>query len=437
MLKRLVAVAALAVLALPSPGYAQDAAEITRKALYEGSLQAGLDANIELELAGDNAGNFGAGVIGFVRSIEMLAQALYRHGLAAPETGPMGPPLLLPVPVNPNPEPLDYAKVRGILEEFVEHMDGASTFLQSAGESGDYVFEIDLLKIRIDANGDGTSEAGESVGQVIARAFGTTPADFAAEPLPVAPGKKGAGDKASKTPAAPETPAVPEAIIGFDRADAIWLAGYSQVLAAQADFLLAHDFETTVNATFHRLFPKAGLPMQEFADKGMLMLDPQSDNAIADFVAAIHTINWPVVEPERLKRVLTRFRAITDLSRKNWDAILAETDDNKELVPNPKQVSLVPEGRVTDETVSAWMETLDTADKILAGELLVPHWRFKQGFDLKAYFETATHTDFVMLLTGYDATRFIKEGPVATAESFAAANRVFGDEFLGYVFWFN
>ena len=37
----------------------------------------------------------------------------------------------------------------------------------------------------------------------------------------------------------------------------------------------------------------------------------------------------------------------------------------------------------------------------LDGELLLPHWRFDQGFDLKLYFETATETDLVMLFAGF------------------------------------
>ena len=80
---------------------------------------------------------------------------------------------------------------------------------------------------------------------------------------------------------------------------------------------------------------------------------------------------------------------------------------------------------------------MDTTDQILNGELLVPHWRFKLGFDLEAYFETATETDLVMIWTGLGALPFLKEGPVASAESFAEANRVFGDQFIGYAFWFN
>lgn len=87
--------------------------------------------------------------------------------------------------------------------------------------------------------------------------------------------------------------------------------------------------------------------------------------------------------------------------------------------------------------MAAWRATLDVADRILAGELLIPHWRFKQGFDLNAYFESATRTDFVMILSGYGALPYLRDGPVATADSFAEANRVFGDNLLGYAFWFN
>jgi hypothetical protein len=144
-----------------------------------------------------------------------------------------------------------------------------------------------------------------------------------------------------------------------------------------------------------------------------------------------------VEHPELLSAVLERFKRITTLSRANWTALLAETDDNRELIPNPRQTSIVPEGWVTDEVVAAWLETLDVADKILDGELLVPHWRFRQGFDLEAYFTTAKRTDLVMLLTGYDAIPYLRDGPIADANSFAAANRVFGDNLLGYVFWFN
>ncbi len=225
--------------------------------------------------------------------------------------------------------------------------------------------------------------------------------------------------------------------IGFDRADAWWFAGYTQVVAAPVDLLLAHDFSDFYEAYLHRVFPRAGLPMQDYSTGGTLFVDAESDSFIADVIAAIHTLDFPVTDSARLAGVLERLQAIPALSRRNWEAILAETDDNRELVPSPKQTSLVPNTPVTEETVAAWMATLDTVDQILAGELLVPHWRFTRGFDLAAYFATATEADVVMLLTGQGALPYLKEGPVADAESFAEANRVFAADWLNYVFWFN
>jgi hypothetical protein len=43
----------------------------------------------------------------------------------------------------------------------------------------------------------------------------------------------------------------------------------------------------------------------------------------------------------------------------------------------------------------------------------------------------------VMIMTGYGALPFVKEGPVASAETFAQANGVFGGNLMGYAFWFN
>jgi hypothetical protein len=415
--------AALSFPVLSCPVLADEAGDLARKHLYEGTIGQGLTELKPFYERQDLEGRFGVGLLSFIQGVEHFAQGLYRHGFASPDAGPiMGAPLAMPVPVNPNPEPLDYDKFRAILQLLVDDMDAARDALLTAGETGDYVVPVEVLKVRIDLDGDGTGNESESIGNVLNAMFGA-----ATVPGPTDPGAP-----------APTQPAPPDSTIGFDRADAIWLAGYSQVLAAQADFLLAHDFRALFDTTFHRLFPRAGLPMQEYTRAtGTLMLDPESDNAIADALAAIHHLNWPVTDADRLKRVLARFKAITDLSRRNWEAILAETDDNRELLPSPKQTGITPDAKITDAQVKAWMATLDTADLILDGKLLLPHWRFQKGFDLKAYFETAKKTDLVMLITGYDALPFLKDGPIASAESFAEANAVFGDALIGYAFWFN
>lgn len=417
---------ALALALLGSgPALAGAGGDILARSLYEGPIEAGIAELAPLAEAGDQEARFGLGALRLARGIERLTQALYRHGAEQPGRELM----LMPVeaPVNPNPEALDYAKVRAILDALVADMDAARADLELAGASGDYVVKINPLGIRLDINGDGVATPEESIGGSLDGMFGETAPGVAAPADGTAP-----DDKTARTP---EQMGI---TVGFDRADAYWLAGYSQVVAAQADFLLAHDFSALVNAAFHRLFPRAGLPMQDYSKgTGSLVMDPNTDTAIADAIAVIHTLNWPVTDAARLKGVLGRLAAITAFSRKNWEAIEAETDSDAELVPSPSQAATVPGGEVTAEMVAAWRATLDTADQILSGQLLVPHWRFRQGFDLKAYFETATRTDLVMLLTGYDAVPYLKDGPVASPESFAEANRVFGDNLLGYAFWFN
>lgn len=421
------------LLLAPSTARASEAGDLLRDSLYAGQFETGIAQLAQLP-PDDSEAKFGQGVLTFASGMEDLSQALYRYGAVIPDLDLLN--LFLSAmasrtePANPHPEKLTYAIVRDILQTFVTKMDAAKVLLEAGGGSGEYVTLIDSLRIKFDADGDGVVGETEIVGAALGPIFGRS-AETGMNPDMNAPAP---GGKVKKKSAAPD---VLDTTIGFDRADAIWLAGYSQILAAQADYLLAHDFEGLVNAYFHRIFPKAGLPMQEFSSGGVLFLDPESDTGIADLIAAIHNLNFKVIEPQRLARVLGRLKEVTALSRQNWKAILAETDDNRELVPSPTQTSMVPGAEVNAKMVAAWLATLDTADQILDGKLLVPHWRFKQGFDLKAYFETATRTDLVMLLTGQGAQEFLRDGPVADAKSFAEANAIFGDNLWGYAFWFN
>lgn len=246
--------------ALSFPALAGEAGDLVREHLYDGTTGQGLIELKPFYERQDLEGRFGVGLLSFIQGVEHFAQGLYRHGFASPDAGPiMGAPLAMPVPVNPNPEPLDYDKFRAILQLLVDDMDAARDALLTAGETGDYVVPVEVLKVRIDVDGDGKGSEAESIGNVLKAMFGA-----ATVPGPTDPGAP-----------APTGPTPPDSTIGFDRADAIWLAGYSQVLAAQADFLLAHDFRALFDASFQRLFPRAGLPMQEYTRAtGTLMLDP-------------------------------------------------------------------------------------------------------------------------------------------------------------------
>ncbi|WP_404403112.1 hypothetical protein [Pelagibacterium halotolerans] len=169
-----------------------------------------------------------------------LAQAMLRHGFD-PERGIVVSPLLgafsAPGTSRRAVEPLDYAQLRGYLEAFVAGMDSAKAQLLAAGEHAGFAVEIDVTRIRFDLDGDSVGDNRATVGALLCDGLTMS----------------GTFDRDD-----PRCPS--DAMFAFDAADAIWLAGYSQVLAVQVDFLLAHDFETTFDVALHRVFPGAGCP---------------------------------------------------------------------------------------------------------------------------------------------------------------------------------
>jgi hypothetical protein len=416
-MRTIVATGILAAASVAAPVQAQSGAEQLRGFLYEGRIAEGIET-----FAGrpdDPEAAFGLGFLTFVSGVEGLASAFYRHGFD-PERGIATSPIFgMPSSSvrSEKPQAIDYDAYRGYLETFVEVMDEAHDLLLAASEDAGFAVEIDIMRVRIDIDGDGAASEDETIGAFIAQGTGI-----------VAP-EMGLEDEFGE---------MPDASFAFDAADAIWLAGYSQVLAFHADFALAHDFGDFFDAVMHRLFPGAGLPMEGYTPVESLFMDRDSDALIADAIAAIHTLSWPVIDRERLLRARDRALGVIALSRRNWEAILAETDDNLEFIPSPYQTPVHEEMAINKAMISAWHEALDSAEKVIRGELLLPHWRFAGvGFDLDLYFEEAERTDLVLLLTGYGALPFLREGDIASEDDFAAVNEVFGDDIWGYAFWFN
>ena len=77
--------------------------------------EAALAAMVDADAANDEA-RLGLGVIQFIQAIEHLSQGLYRYGLKSPESF-MVPVLRLPVPENPNPQPITYEDFRRLLQD--------------------------------------------------------------------------------------------------------------------------------------------------------------------------------------------------------------------------------------------------------------------------------------------------------------------------------
>ena len=396
-----------AFLVVPAIAHADSAAvDKTVETLRSGQLTAGA-ASLSEMVAADSANDearFGLGMVRFVQAIEHLSQGFYRYGLQPPHSVMM-PIVRLPVPDNPNPEPIDYEKFRALLLTFVTDLDAAEKTMAGMG-TGEVKLPVNLVTVRYDANGDGTPAADETLVAALARFFDTDPSDIMGRDMTVA----------------------------FDRADAYWLRGYCHVLMSISEFLLAHDWHESFDDSFHIFFPRAHSPFQEaLAPPGTGFIS--SETAIADLISFLH-IRWPVVEPQRLAAVREHLKQVTALSRQDFAAIVAETDNDREWIPNPKQTGAAG-SPVTTEQIAAWHAVLDTFDGLLDGTLLMPHWRLKQGVNLRRVFEEPRPFDLILWITGPAALPYVENGRVLTSKEWRDMTAAFEGSFGSYAIWFN
>ena len=93
-----------------------------------------------------------------------------------------------------------------------------------------------------------------------------------------------------------------------------------------------------------------------------------------DMVAALHLINQPLRDANRMADAHAHLLKVIELSRLNWAAVRAETDNANEWLPGPGQTGVIGVD-INDEQVEAWLAMLDESERILNGELLIPFWR--------------------------------------------------------------
>ena len=183
--------------------------------------------------------------------------------------------------------------------------------------------------------------------------------------------------------------------IGFDAADVHWMIGYTHLLRAMIEAWLAHDTQDFYNQTAHFFFAGAESPYGNLSSRW----DNRGFNVdqIADAVAAIHLVHFQPAAPERLSRAREHLLAMIHESRRCWELALAETDDDREWIPNARQTSLTPL-TVDARRIAAWKQFLDEAEAVLQGKKLLPHWRVRdgRGINLKRVFEEPRTFDLVL-----------------------------------------
>ncbi|MEE9314856.1 MAG: hypothetical protein V3V02_09415 [Rhizobiaceae bacterium] len=171
-------------------------------------------------------------------------------------------------------------------------------------------------------------------------------------------------------------------------------------------------------------------------------LDPSASDGgwmqeVFDPISFLHSISWDVVEPDRLKTVRQNMLTVMRLNRTTWKLIQAETDNDREWLPNPKQTSPFPGLDVTQEVIDGWLKSVDAAEALLEGKLLSPHLRYGRGVNMKRFFEETKHFDLLLFLTGPNSIQLVEEGPIWDQGLMRTMSQPFGRNFGAYALWFN
>lgn len=360
----------------------------------------------------DDQLRFGLGMLQFLRAIEGLAQDLHRYGLRDHSgVGMMGRFLQSPLPANKTPETISYEKARKIVETFHQRLTSSEATL-AAITAEDVKLPLHFGMIRLDLTGDRHYSDEESLWKLYA-------------------------SRSNNSDIKPET--AEKFLIKFDRGDVHWLRGYCHVFLTFCEVLLAHDTRDMFERTAHLVFSKVDTPYQ-FLTKGKHIRSlGRSDIEIMDLIAVIHLISWDVIEPKRMEAALHHMEAIVEQSRISWKYIMAETDDDHEWLPNPRQTGVIPNMRVTEEMVVAWSEIMNESERILKGELLIPFWRGEegQGINLRKVFLEPRKFDLVLWVQGTGAAPYVETGALSKGNTWRELRSQFGGNFPGFAIWFN
>ncbi len=367
---------------------------------------------------------FGLGIMQFLQAVEGLAQDQYRYGVH--NRARNIPFMRIPVPQNPHPEQISYPKARAIFQNFVSGLEVAEATLSKV-DVDDVKLPVDIGETRLDLNADGKVEESE--------AFWKIYATF----------NRNVNESTSKN-----------FVVAFDGGDVLWLRGYCHLLMAMGDFVLAHDWNDLFQRTAHLFYPDVQSDFPQLQQEGFGMFMGFRAENLADLIAFIHLINFEVADREKMRSSIEHLIAMTELSPQSWALITAETDNDREWLPNSEQTGVIPNVEITEEMISGWIEVMKELQAVFQGERLLPYWRgnprvttparpnFNEthGINLNRVFTEPGRFDLILWIQGTAATPYlesyqdVQKRPV-DAQVFARMRRLFRGEFIGFAIWFN
>lgn len=336
----------------------------------------------------------------FLTGVERALQLRWQTGVRADWSEL--PILRLPIPENPAPRPLQGADITALFQGLASDMEAARDALPAQ----DFGLEIALNDLWFDIDANGLRSEGESLSAVAgltlagAARFGFQPVD--------------------------------NPVIRFDTADAAWLSAYTHFLQAFAEVALAYDPAPAVDRVLASSAQIKALWGTTPPPNAMDMMFGRQVDRVAMILNTLAT----KPDPDFAKSAHTHLLDMIAENRRFWALVEAETDNDREWVPNDRQQSglglPVPQG-----TGARWQAVLADAEGVLTGKLLVPHWRYgaEAGIDLQAIFADPPAIDLVAFIQGEGLLTYARKGPRVSPDNWQQFQRlVEGDAGLFAVF---
>jgi hypothetical protein len=363
------------------------ATPLSAETLSQEIARAGLSAT-ESRLAAlpapTNEDLFALAGLRFLGGIEQALQLRWKTGVKADWSEL--PILRLPIPENPNAIPFQAADFTALIRNLDADMDASRAALAQLGDKP-FALEVRMADLWFDINANGTREPGEDLAAVTGMALG---------------GGRGMGV------------AVADPVITFDTADAAWLAAYTHFLSGVASTALAYDPEPAIQRVLDSskaLYALWGTtPPRNAMD---MMFGRQVDRAAMVLLALATTPDKALAQ-----KAYDHFLSMIAENRRFWSLVALETDDTGEWIPNDGQTSGLGL-RMPPGTGDRWRAVLADAEKVLKGELLIPHWRFgaEAGINLKKAFENPPPVDLVTWIQGEGLLPYAEKGPQMSMQS--------------------
>lgn len=338
----------------------------------------------------------------FLGGIEAALQLRWQTGVQADWSEL--PILRLPIPENPNAIPFTAADFTALIRNLDADMEAARAALAQLGDKP-VTLPIRMADLWFDINANGTREPGEGIAEVTGMTLG--------------------GGRMFGV-------AVEDPVITFDSADAAWLSAYTHFLSGFAATALAYDPEPAIQRVLDSSEAIYALWGDTPPNNAMdMMFGRQVDRAAMVLHALSNTPDKALAQD-----AYDHFLAMIQDNRRFWSLVALETDNSGEWVPNDRQVSglglTMPAG-----TGERWQAVLADAEKLLKGELLIPHWRFgaEAGINLRKAFENPPPVDLITWIQGEGLLPYAEKGPQISMQSWRDFEEfVQGDAMLFAVF---